>query len=930
MRQFRVLYREFLFRVVDLDILTPQGDIGKLLGQFAALLLVVSLWLWPFVGIVASVSSVPEIGLVGAWIAEHFLIATTMLIVGLLAVLSWDALFPDRRDVLVLSPLPLHALTLFAAKIAAVATALSLVVVCFNLFTSLLAPLEFATAPALPPPHYDAAMAPLEAPDLKPILDRDLQPAFAAPNGALMPGTGAGVTVGIVKHGKRRIFAYGTAKQDSIYEIGSTSKTFTALLLARMLAEHRVRLDEPVRDLLPSGIVPKPTGAEITLLDLATHHSGLPVMPDNLPFAEFAARGADYHAANLYAYLAKHGLEKPAKPFYRYSNLDYGLLGVALANRAVTTYENLLQDEITRPLGMSDTGLALTAEQREHRIPSYDPRHMPVPLWNVDALAGAVAIRSTAGDMLNYVEAQLHPEQLPANLRTLRDALVLSHEVRADAAPGYRIALAWFFDPAFSIYLHGGSKAGYTSQAFFDPQGDYAGIVLFNEALPAGFTDLLSQHIRERLRGKPAISLTPQVVSSKGGIAAAIRSFAVYWFTVVAAGIFLFCTVLSVQGVAQLLPRQLFLRFSSVFQMVFFVLLLAVYFLQPGISNGDTLTDNQETLGWLPSYWFFGLFQQLNGPIRPELAALSRRAWIGLGAALCGTALAYLICYYRTLRKIAEQPDILPARRFHWLPRFGSGFETAVGQFSVRSLLRSRQHRVILSFYWGATLGLALLFSNAPALREQRLGDLWYQGNASLLMASAMIICASAVGTRVVFAMPLAPRANWLFRVMPLPPLPQCLPAIRRSLYGLALAPMWLALAVLFFRLWPFRIAARHLLILAFIGIIAAEFSLAGFPKIPFACAYQPGKSRFHMIGGTFGAFLFLMYKGARWERSALASPLLYAVTVVALALAAILLRRRTKAQAHSEGASLQFDDPPEPAILSLGLHRDGVLPIDH
>ncbi len=295
MRQFRVLYREFLFRVVDLEILRPQGDIGKLLGQFAALLLVVSLWLWLFVWIVASVSSVPEFGLIGNWIAEHFLIATTMLIVGLFAVLSWDALFPDRRDVLVLSPLPLHALTLFAAKIAAVATALSLTVVCFNVFTSLLAPLEFATAPALLPPHYDAAMPPLETADLGAVLDRDLQPAFAAPNGALMPGTGAGVTVGIVKHGKRRIFAYGTAKLDSIYEIGSTSKTFTALLLASMAAEHRVRLDEPVRYLLPAGTVPKPAGAEITLLDLATHHSGLPAMPDNLPFEEFAARGADYH-----------------------------------------------------------------------------------------------------------------------------------------------------------------------------------------------------------------------------------------------------------------------------------------------------------------------------------------------------------------------------------------------------------------------------------------------------------------------------------------------------------------------------------------------------------------------------------------------------------------------------------------------------------
>src|SRR5207253_658195 len=137
--QFRVLYREFLFRIVDLELLAPQGDMSKLLGQFAALLIIVSAWVMlPVVGVAGSPPS--ELGLLMTWTAEHFLIATTMLVVGLFAVLSWESMFPDRRDVLVLAPLPVRARTLFLAKVAAVATALSLTVLSLNMFSGLAAP----------------------------------------------------------------------------------------------------------------------------------------------------------------------------------------------------------------------------------------------------------------------------------------------------------------------------------------------------------------------------------------------------------------------------------------------------------------------------------------------------------------------------------------------------------------------------------------------------------------------------------------------------------------------------------------------------------------------------------------------------------------------------------------------------------------------
>ena len=128
-------------------------------------------------------------------------------------------------------------------------------------------------------PTFDAAMAPVPAAQLQTVLNQDLAKAISS--GALAPSTGAGVTIGIVDHGETRVFAYGTAKPDSIFEIGSITKTFTGLLLAQMVQQGEVKFDEPVRELLPAGTVAKPAGSEITLLDLATQHSGLPRMPDN-------------------------------------------------------------------------------------------------------------------------------------------------------------------------------------------------------------------------------------------------------------------------------------------------------------------------------------------------------------------------------------------------------------------------------------------------------------------------------------------------------------------------------------------------------------------------------------------------------------------------------------------------------------------------
>ncbi|MGB7665726.1 MAG: hypothetical protein WBL66_00550, partial [Candidatus Acidiferrales bacterium] len=143
--QFRVLYRQFLFRMVDLEVLSASalGDANKLLGQFAALLIVISMSLG--LGALLTDKNLPPAALLKvALLMEDILISTTMLVVGIFAVLSWDSIFPDRRDVLVLVPLPVRARTMFLAKVSATATALALVVVLLHCAAGLTWPFVFS------------------------------------------------------------------------------------------------------------------------------------------------------------------------------------------------------------------------------------------------------------------------------------------------------------------------------------------------------------------------------------------------------------------------------------------------------------------------------------------------------------------------------------------------------------------------------------------------------------------------------------------------------------------------------------------------------------------------------------------------------------------------------------------------------------------
>jgi hypothetical protein len=411
------------------------------------------------------------------------------------------------------------------------------------------------------------------------------------------------------------------------------------------------------------------------------------------------------------------------------------------------------------------------------------------------------------------------------------------------------------------------------------------------------------------------------------GFLGVVRAVISYWITVLAAATFVFGFTLLIQGAAShLLPRQLFLRVSALLQVLTFCLFLTMYVLEPSLESVAARTNpaNQHLLACLPTYWFLGLYQQLNGSMDSSFQPLVNRAWIGLAITILGTGVTILLAYFRTLRKIVEQPDILPgSRRGSWSPRLGNNLQTAVSLFTLRTLLRSRQHRMVLSFYLGVGFTIMLVFLS-PSLASLKIAHVSATEHASVpfLAVSILMMCVAAAAVRVVFALPITLRANWIYRITEIRSVPRYTNALRRTFLFLVVAPVWAIFAALFFTIWPWKLAAPHLACLGLLGIILCEVAIYRLHKIPFTCSYLPGKGNVQFGFWIFFALLVLspLVAGTEWEM--LRSPATSAVLVLALCGSAISARWRT-AQSAREAETMQFNETDNVELVSLNLGSD-------
>jgi len=308
-------------------------------------------------------------------------------------------------------------------------------------------------------------------------------------------GITVGLVVGVLQDGAITVRGYGRVTKEkpdlpdgnTVYEIGSITKVFTGILLADAVSRKLAALDDPVQKFLPDDVkVPKHRDAPIRLVHLTTHTSALPRMPITFRPADPRDPFADYSKQLLYQGLAEITLQRPPGQDYLYSNLGVGLLGhvVTVINRS-SGYETLLHERITKPLGLADTRITLTAAMRKRLATPYTADGQPRSNWGFDVLVGCGGIRSTANDMLRFASHNLAKDDDP-DLHDLRQAMAAARAPHHN--PGFmkrlqgktRVGLGWHMGSLPHTVWHNGGTGGYRTYLAIHNKKKFAVVVLAN------------------------------------------------------------------------------------------------------------------------------------------------------------------------------------------------------------------------------------------------------------------------------------------------------------------------------------------------------------------------------------------------------------------------------------------------------------------
>jgi CubicO group peptidase (beta-lactamase class C family) len=267
----------------------------------------------------------------------------------------------------------------------------------------------------------------------------------------------------------------------TIFEIGSVTKVFTALALAKMANDGTVNLDDFISRYLLEGVnSPKKDGVEITLKNLATHTSGLPRLPENFwPTVKDKLNPyANYSTMDLYDGLAMVKLRSRPGRRLSYSNYGYGLLGKILEIKSGKSYEALIQENVCAPLGLRNTTTQLSEEQQRQLTPGHSPGGKVVPNWDGDTLAGCGRIRSNAEDLLKFIEANLTDADLEISKILQMAQRVHFKGLARDIGLGWQIDKGTLGGP--TLHWHNGGTGGYVSFVGFDKKHQTGVVVLSN------------------------------------------------------------------------------------------------------------------------------------------------------------------------------------------------------------------------------------------------------------------------------------------------------------------------------------------------------------------------------------------------------------------------------------------------------------------
>lgn len=303
----------------------------------------------------------------------------------------------------------------------------------------------------------------------------------------------AGFSIALINGTQIHQFNYGETKlgnntlpnNQTLYEIGSITKTFTSAAMIYWLNQHNIDINSPVKTYLPANLSSNlsKNGTDVSFRHLLNHTSGMPRIPDDLPNTSDPYR--NYDSIKIYDYIANHTLLRTPgtsptteqEAFYFYGNFAYSLAGLILERQNNSTLDSIFRNVIFTPLGMINSTL--------NNIETISNRAYPhnstsdASYWHMTGTAGAGGIKSCLADMIKYVQAQLNA----SNITALGNSFLESQKPQIQINGKDYFGLGWefyFTGTNKRITIKDGGTGGFTAFIAFEKSSQKAIIALFN------------------------------------------------------------------------------------------------------------------------------------------------------------------------------------------------------------------------------------------------------------------------------------------------------------------------------------------------------------------------------------------------------------------------------------------------------------------
>jgi hypothetical protein len=401
----------------------------------------------------------------------------------------------------------------------------------------------------------------------------------------------------------------------------------------------------------------------------------------------------------------------------------------------------------------------------------------------------------------------------------------------------------------------------------------------------------------------------------KGSVAAVDGA---HLLAVAAAGLFAALAAAALRGLLMNLPSAVFRPASVTVQTLLMALLVMALFLSPlfAVSLPALVRSHSPWFYYFPAYWFTGLYELMLPAVRsPALRGVGVTAVCALGCAAAIFVFTHLPGYRRHARKMVEMPPPNPSGPGRLRTAVNTVIDRhalkqpaqqAVFHFIGQTISHSMKHRLFLATYAGFGTAIAAL-----SLGSDRAGLL----RLPLLLSFVLVS-----GLRAAFNFPAELGANWAFQVAGANHARDCLAAVRKWIVLCGIGPLFLLLAPLEFVFFSWPVALFHLAFGVALSVLLVEIMFFGFQKIPFTCAYFPGKINLVFLGVLY-VFGFSLYSGAMasLESRLVQVPIAAAAFFFAATCAALLLSRWQDRRTDAEGA-LEYQDDGDPAVRTLGL----------